>query len=156
MAKFAICCLLATSFLFVTDDEEKKDDKVKLKDVKCVVMGKAKAKASKVVKTKQGNLYMCCGNCVKAYKKNPEKFTAAANKQMVQTGQYVQKGCPFSGGKLNDEAVVKIGKMEVKMCCGGCAKKVNSAESDKDKIAMVFNKKAFEKGFAKAKKEKKN
>lgn len=152
MAKFAICCLLATSFLFVTDDEKKSDDKVNLKDVKCVVMGKAKAKASKVVETKQGKLYMCCGNCVKAYNKNPDKFASQANMQLVQTKQFVQKGCPFSGGKVNDDVVVKIGKMEVKMCCGNCAKKVNSAESDKDKIAMVFNKKAFAKGFEKAKK----
>ena len=158
MAKFLMCCVLATTVLFVNDDDDKKkDEKVNLKDVKCVVMGKAAAKASKVVETKQGKLYMCCGNCVKSYNKNPEKYTAAANAQMVQTGQYVQKSCPFSGGKLNDKAVAKIGKMEIKMCCGNCVKKVDSAKTDADKVALVFSKKAFEKGFAKKeeKKEKK-
>ena len=132
------------------------DDKVNLKDVKCVVMSKRAAKDSQVVKTKKGAmLFMCCGNCVKAYEKNPEKFTVAANHQLVQTKQYVQKACPFSGGELNDDAKVKVGGVELKMCCGNCAKKVNSAESEEAKAKLVFSKKAFEKGFAMKKAEKK-
>ena len=155
MAKFLVCCLLASTVLFTTNEGTNDDDKVNLKGVKCVVMAKAGAKASKVVETKQGKLYMCCGRCVKAYNKNPDKFAAAANMQMVQTKQFVQKGCPFSGGKVNDNAVVKIGKMEVKMCCNSCVKKVNSAKSDAEKVAMVFSKESFKKGFTKAEAKKK-
>ena len=154
MIKGALCVFLAIGMLAFNDDE-KKDDKVNLKGVKCVVMGKNAAKDSKYVETKDGTkLYMCCGNCVKAYNKNPEKYATKANHQRVATGQFVQTSCPFSGGKMNEEAKVKVGGVELKMCCGNCVKKINGAESEDAKAEMVFNAKTFKKGFAKKKTEK--
>ena len=149
MIKIALCAFMAMGVL-VMDDDKKKDDEVNLKGIKCVVMGKRDAKAGKSVTLKDGTkLYMCCGNCVKAFEKKPEKYTVKANHQRVATGQYVQKACPFSGGKLNDAATCKVGGVELKMCCNGCAGKVNKTESEEAKAELVFNTKAFKKGFEK-------
>ena len=151
MIKFVVGAVIAAGLVAFNQESKTDDDKkVDLKGIKCVVNSKGAAKAEKVVELKDGSkLYMCCGNCVKAYNKDPEKFATKANHQRVATGQFVQKACPFSGGKLNDSATVKVGAIELKMCCGNCAKKVNSQETEAAKAELVFSAKAFKKGFEK-------
>jgi len=148
--KLFMCALMAVGLLFVNNinaqDVEKKEE-VNLKGIKCVVMGSRNASAKQAIEHNGAMVYVCCGKFKAAFTKNPEKFTAKANHQLVATGQYVQTSCPFSGGKLNDEAKVKVGGVELKMCCGSCVKKVNGAKDDAEKAELVFNKDAFKKGF---------
>ncbi len=68
------------------------------KDAKCPVSGKG-CNPEKSVDFASGKVYFCCGNCENAFKGDSSKFTAKAHQQMVSTGQLVQKGCPFSGGR---------------------------------------------------------
>jgi len=125
---------------------------VNLEDVKCVVAPRA-AKADKSAEYKEGKVYFCCGNCAGKFAKNSKKFAEKANHQLVATEQYEQKACPFSGGDLNPETAVKLAGTKVAFCCENCQGKVEKAEGDEAKMKMVFNDKAFEKGFAKAKPE---
>lgn len=125
---------------------------VDLKDVKCVVAPRA-AKADKSADYKDGKVYFCCGNCAGKFAKDSKPFAVKANHQLVATKQYEQKVCPFSGGPLNPETAVKLAGTKVAFCCENCQGKVEKAEDDEAKLKMVFNDKAFEKGFAKAKSE---
>lgn len=125
---------------------------VKLEGVKCVVAPRA-AKADNSVDYKEGKVFFCCANCPKKFTASPEKFTEKANMQLVATGQYEQKKCPLSGGKLNPETTVKVGDAEVTFCCNNCKGKVEAAD-DKEKLTLVFSEKAFEKaGFVPKKKQ---
>jgi YHS domain-containing protein len=121
----------------------------KLEGIKCPVSGKA-VKADKTVDYKGAKVYFCCENCPKAFEKDTAKFAVKANEQLVATGQYVQKACPLSGQKLNAEKTVKVDGVTVTFCCEKCQGAVTKAEGDK-KAEMVFNDKAFEKGFEKKK-----
>ena len=121
---------------------------VKLEGVKCIVAPKA-ASASKSADCKDGKVYFCCGNCAGKFAESPEKFATKANMQLVATGQYEQKACPFSGGELNAETKIKVGDAEVSFCCNNCKGKVEAAEPA-EQVKMVFDAKPFEKaGFAK-------
>jgi YHS domain-containing protein len=121
---------------------------IKLEGVKCVVAAKP-ASAEKSTDFKDGKVYFCCGNCAAKYAEAPEKFATKANMQLVATGQYEQKTCPFSGGELDPETKTKVGDTEVSFCCANCKEKVVAAEDDK-KVELVFEEKAFKKaGFAK-------
>ena len=122
-----------------------------LKEVQCVVAAKA-ANATKSADYKDGKVYFCCGGCASKFGKDTAKFAVKANYQLVATKQYVQKVCPFSGGELNKETALKIGKAEVAFCCDGCKGKVASAKDDQAKMKLVFNEKSFKKAFAKVKK----
>ena len=124
---------------------------IDLKGVKCIVAGGRDADASKVAEYKDSKVYFCCGNCLSKFKKDSKPFAAKANKQLVSTKQYEQKGCPFSGGDLNAETAIEVAGTKVAFCCEGCKGKASKAEGDKQ-IELVFNDKAFEKAFAKKKK----
>ncbi len=122
---------------------------IKLEGVKCIVAAKP-AVAGQSADYKDGKVYFYCGNCAGKYAAAPEKFAAKANMQLVATGQYEQKTCPFSGGELNAATKIKVGDAEVSFCCDQCKGKVQAAEADKQ-VDMVFAEKPFEKaGFAKA------
>ena len=116
--------------------------------VKCPVSGK-KANPKCTTSYKGGKVCFCCGNCLKAFKKDTAKFSAKANMQLVATGQAKQKACPFSGGKVKDGTEVKVDGVTVKFCCKRCKGK---AENAKDKVATLFSDKAFGKGFEVSKK----
>ena len=124
---------------------------VDLEGVKCIVAGSRAAKADKVAEYKEGKVYFCCGNCLGKFKKDAKPFAAKANKQLVSTSQFEQKACPFSGGDLNAETAIKVAGTKVAFCCNNCKGKAEKAEGDKQ-IELVFNDKAFKKGFAKKKK----
>jgi YHS domain-containing protein len=125
---------------------------VKLDGVKCVVADRA-ANPEKSADFRDGKVYFCCGNCAGKFAADPEKFSTKANHQLVATKQFAQKACPFSGGDLNPDTAVKLAGVEVAFCCDNCKGKVESADDEAKKIDMVFNNKAFEKGFAKKKSE---
>ena len=114
------------------------------KDAKCPVSGKG-CNPEKATDFAGGKVYFCCGNCETAFKGDSSKFAAKAHQQMVSTGQLVQKGCPFSGGKVKDGTQLDIGGAEVGFCCGNCKGKVEKASAD-EQITMVFGN--VEKGFA--------
>jgi YHS domain-containing protein len=125
---------------------------VDLEGVKCVVAPKA-ANASKSADYKGGKVYFCCGNCAGKFAADPSKYANKANHQLVATKQYAQKACPFSGGDVNPETAVELAGVKFCFCCNNCKGKYESAEDDAAKLEMVFSDKAFEKGFAKKKKE---
>ncbi|QDU80956.1 YHS domain protein [Polystyrenella longa] len=118
----------------------------------CPVAGKP-VNMDKSVAYKGAEVYFCCGNCVKAFKENPEKFAVKANHQLVASGQFEQTGCPISGGKLNPETGITLNDVEVTFCCNNCKGKV-AGETDEDaQLALVFSDAAFAKGFKKVEKE---
>ena len=124
----------------------------KLDGVKCVVANRD-ANPEKSVSYKEGNVYFCCGGCQGKFEKNAKKYANKANLQLVATKQYEQKGCPFSGGKLNPDTAVTLAGTKVAFCCNNCKGKVDKAGDDAAKLKLVFNDKAFSKGFKKAEKK---
>ncbi len=118
-----------------------------LEGVKCPINPKADAKADSSVEYMNGTVYFCCNNCLAKFKEDPEKYAAAANFQLVTTGQYQQKACPISGAALAEDQSTKVGETEVGFCCGNCKAKVEGAEDMAAQVSMVFGKEAFEKGF---------
>ena len=147
IAKCTIALIAACGMMMTSGN----DDEVNLKGVKCIMMGKVNAKAQNAVDFMDGKVYLCCKRCVAAFTKNKAKHGDKARHQMVLTGQYTQKGCPFSGGPVDSEQMTKVGGVEVGFCCGNCKGKVEKAEELTDKVKMVFTEAAFKKGFEKKK-----
>ncbi len=58
------------------------------------------------------------------------------------------------GKPAKDSIAVKVGGVDVKLCCAGCKKKVEGKEGA-EQVELVFNDKAFKTGFKMAKKEEK-
>lgn len=142
VAALAMVGLIAAASI---NAEDKADP---LAGLKCPISGKAINPEAKVA-YRDGSVYLCCNNCPKAFKDNTAKFAAKANHQLVASGQYVEKACPFSGGKLNAETAVDVAGVKVAFCCDKCQAKVQKAEGDAQ-IDLVFSDAAFEKGFEKA------
>jgi YHS domain-containing protein len=146
----ATTALLAAAFLTVSvtaDDTAPKEAKKKV-EIKCPVSG-AKVNKEQSASYKDGEVYFCCKNCKAAFAKDSTKHAVKANAQLVQTEQYEQKKCPFSGGPMKTES--EIAGVTVKFCCGKCKKAADGAEGD-DQLAMIFGDEAFKKGYVKKKK----
>jgi YHS domain-containing protein len=147
LAMLAVGTFVGTSVAF--------EDKNPLEGVMCMMMPNKAIKADKAVDYKEGNVYFCCPGCVKKFGENTEKFAAKANHQLVATKQYKQEACPFSGGKLNADTAIEVGKVKVAFCCNNCKGKAEKMEGDAQ-VEAVFGKDAFEKGkFTKVVAEKK-
>ncbi len=116
--------------------------------IKCFFMKKKDLIAEKFVEFNDGKVYFCCDGCVKRFNKDPAKYAAMANHQMVQTGQYVQTGCPISGGKIDDTKTVEVNGVKVGFCCGNCQAKAEAA-SEEDRAELLSGAEAFAKGFTK-------
>jgi YHS domain-containing protein len=121
-------------------------EEVDVKGVKCLMNPKADAKADKSVDYKGGKVYFCCDNCPKAFAKDTAKHAAKANMQLVSTKQAKQEKCPLSGGATKADKTAKVGGVEVAFCCENCQGKVAKASAD-EAVELVFNDKAFDKGF---------
>jgi YHS domain-containing protein len=93
----------------------------------------------------EGKVYFCCKNCPKAFEKEPAKFELAVRRQLLETGQMAQVGCPFSGRPVNKETLQKVGVTEVGFCCENCQAKFEKAASDEEKLKLVFA--SLDKGF---------
>ena len=147
MKKFAaVLAVLAVASVTVIAGE------VDLEGVKCVVAPR-KASADKSAKYREGEVYFCCGGCQGKFESDSKKFAVKANHQLVATKQYEQKKCPFSGGDLNPETAIKVAGTKVAFCCDGCKGKVAGEKDEEKQLKMVYSDKAFEKGFAKKKKD---
>ena len=128
-----------------------KKQAVKLKGVKCMMMPKKDVKPDQFAKYRDGKVFFCCKGCKGKFQKHTDDYATQANQQLVATGQYVQKGCPISGGSVDDEQVVEVNGIKVKVCCEKCAAKIKGADDDAARAEMVFGNAAFEKGFEKKK-----
>ncbi|EMI45933.1 signal peptide protein [Rhodopirellula sp. SWK7] len=145
---FAVLLITSASVVAANVHLNKEAD---LEGVKCIVADRD-AQAGKTAEYKDGKVYFCCGGCAGKFAKTPKKFATQANRQLVQTGQYTQTGCPISGGPVDDSTMLTVAGAKVAFCCGKCKAKVESAE-DKEAANLVFGEKAFAKGFKKAEKE---
>ena len=161
LAVLAVLGLVATSF--VGAEEESKDAaKAKeemakiLKVTKCPISG-GPVKEAKFVSYKDSKVFMCCGNCVKAFTEKVKKDTtlaAKANHQLVMTKQASQKKCCINGkGPMNKDTHTKVVGVQVHTCCKTCLGKLNKMEQA-DQIKTVFGKN-FDKAFAVKAQEKK-
>lgn len=126
----------------------------KVTKVKCVVAGK-EIELSKAVSVsyRKASAYVCCNNCKAKFEKDSSKFATKANHQLVQTAQFTQTKCPISGRALDSTKTVQISGVSVAFCCGNCQGKAKKAKGD-DQLAIAFSDKAFDKGFAAARKSK--
>jgi YHS domain-containing protein len=142
MLSKSVIVLLACCGLMLTSGV---DD---LTGIKCVVQGDKNASKEFSAKFQDGEVYFCCNNCKKKFEADPSAYEVKANHQLVLTGQYTQKACPFSGNPVNEEMKTEVGGVEVGFCCEGCLKKVADAEDVAAKATLVFSEKPFAKGFA--------
>ena len=113
-------------------------------DVLCPVSGKKAGKVS--VSHNGGDVYLCCKNCLKAFKQDASKFSTKANEQLVKSGQVSQQKCPISGGKIKSGTELDVDGVAVAFCCKNCRKKVDQASGD-EQLDLVFGDKAFQKGY---------
>jgi YHS domain-containing protein len=121
------------------------DAKVDFSTIKCLVSGKP-VNAAATADYKGGHVYFCCEGCPTAFTKDPAKFAAKANHQLVATKQAEQVGCPMSGKELAADTAIEIAGVEVAFCCNNC-KKAASSKEGQEQLDLVFSDKAFEKGF---------
>ncbi len=122
-----------------------------LAGIKCVVQGEKAASPDISIDYKDGQTYFCCDDCKAAFKKDMELdkplMAIKANHQLLLTGQYVQKGCPMSGGTIDENLITKVGGANVGFCCRSCHDKVANTEGVAAKAAIVFSNVAFGKAF---------
>ncbi len=123
--------------------------KLDLRKVKCMIMTKNPVKEEFAADFAGAKVYFCCKNCLAKFNKDKDKFTVLANQQLVQTDQFKQKACPLTGKAANDDQVVKVNLIDVKVCCGNCKKTLVDAADDAARAQLVFSKDAFAKGFEK-------
>ena len=120
-------------------------DSVDLKDIKCPLSGQP-AKATAKAEHHDAAVYFCCPKCVAAFQKDPEKYTAKANHQLLATKQVKQVKCPKTGGPFKDATAIKVSGVKVAFCCKNCKGWAEKSSGD-ELIAKLFNAKAFKKGF---------
>ncbi|TWT97342.1 eL24 family ribosomal protein [Neorhodopirellula pilleata] len=145
LSLFAV--LMVASVTVIAGETQLASD-VNLDGVKCIVAPRD-AQASKSAEYKEGKVYFCCGGCAGKFAASEKKYATQANRQLVQTKQYVQTGCPLSGGDVDPATEVTVDGTKVAFCCGKCKAAVEGAE-DKEKSSMVFSDKAFAKAYKKA------
>ena len=115
-------------------------------DLKCPVSGKT-VDAAKFSDYNGGKVYFCCDGCKAKFDKDSTAFTAKANHQLVASGQFTQKACPLTGGKVKAGTEVDIAGVKVGFCCPNCKGKAAKATGD-DQVKLAFGD-TFAKGFAK-------
>ena len=142
---FSFCVVVAT-LVFAPGQED-------LTGIKCVVEGDRAAVASAAVDYKDGKVYLCCDHCADAFKKDAKlakdaKFTVKANHQLVLTGQYVQKGCPFSDDAIDEKLTSTVAGVEIGFSCADCQNKIEGLKTIEEKVALLFSDSSFNKAFA--------
>jgi YHS domain-containing protein len=114
-------------------------------EVTCPISGRPVSENS-TADYRGGKIHFCCDNCKAKFEKEPAKFAAKANRQLVASGQAEQIGCPLTGKKINPETAMEVGGTKVSFCCNGCKGRVTKAQP-KEQEQMVFGDTAFGKGF---------
>jgi len=138
LAALAAPALLTAGLLWADEEAEKAEF-----SATCPVSGQPAIEDS-ALEYQGKKLYFCCENCPAAYKADPEKYTAKANYQLLQTAQIVQVACPFTGGDMNPDTATEIGTVKVAFCCENCQGKAQKAEGD-EQLALIFG--DISKGF---------
>lgn len=123
-------------------------------ELTCPVSGHAASKQH-VAQHNGGKVYFCSDKCAKAFAARSNEFAAKANLQLVRSGQFKEVKCPLEGYTLNPITTLEVGGVKILFCCKGCKNEVALAKKD-DQINLVFNDKAFLKGFVKVAAEEKN
>ncbi|MBA3482706.1 MAG: hypothetical protein H0T51_12905, partial [Pirellulales bacterium] len=140
LASLAVVLIASTGVLIAA---EKKAAEKKLAAT-CPVSGHPADEKSVVKIEKDLKVYFCCDKCPVAFEKSPEKFDLQVRRQLLETGQMVQVGCPISGGPVNEKTLVEVGETKAGFCCEKCLAKYEKA-SDDEKLAILF--KNLPKGF---------
>ena len=104
--------------------------------LKCPVSGKA-VDATKTVDFNGGKVAFCCENCPKAFAKDPDKYKAKANLQLVQSKQLKQVKCVLTARPIAADKSVDVEGVTVGLCCGNCLKKASGASGD-ELITLLF------------------
>lgn len=140
---FSLLLVFLSSMLAVGQD---------LAGVKCVVSGDKQAVADASVDYKEGKVYFCCEDCQAkfqaAMKQDENPYAVKANHQLVLSGQYEQKRCPFSGGELDPSITAQVAGTKIGFCCEHCQSKVEAADGLAAKAELVFSDASFAKGFS--------
>ena len=120
-------------------------DSKKSPELLCVVTGeKIYPDMQESSSYKNGKVYFCCGGCKEEYDENSKKYSTKANFQLLATNQYVQTGCPMTGGKIKADKIVAVENTNVSFCCNNCVKKAKKSD---DKVSLLFSDASFDKGF---------
>ena len=115
--------------------------------LRCPVSGKEASKEH-AVSYNGGQVCFCCDQCRKTFAAKTNEFAAKANVQLVLSGQFKEVKCPLEGYTLNPITAMEVGGVRILFCCKGCKNVVALARQD-EQINLVFNDKAFKKGFEK-------
>ena len=143
MQKLSLSALIVASLCFCLTANAADEPKLN-----CPVSGHPASKEH-AAKYKDGQAYFCCDDCPKEFQANTKKYAAAANAQLVASGQYKEVKCPLSGQKLNPDTKVSVAGIDVTFCCNNCQAKVKKANKEA-RVKMVFGDKAFDKAFEKS------
>lgn len=126
-------------------------DEAKLDGLKCFIMVKKDVKGKKTLEYKDGTLYVCCSSCVRRLEKDPAKYEAKSNHQLVYLGQYKQTCCPMTGKEISkDSPKFKVdggvtGVVDVQVTSDDEVKQLKAMELD-EQVEALFGKEAFAKG----------
>ena len=121
------------------------DSNVRLKGIKCMICG-MQVSAQYAVDYKGGKVFFGCGGCPSTFQRNVTKYAAAANAQLVATGQARQKACPVMGNPVKSNLAMKVGGVNVRFCCPRCKTALEGLRPEVQ-VQKVFNDKAFQRGF---------
>ncbi len=120
---------------------------IDIAEARCPVHSKRKMSVEHAVDHLDGRVFFCCQKCADAFRKSPEKHAIAANQQLAITGQYIQTGCPLIGGPVSTEHSAVVDGVPIKLCCEKCVAAINTAESTKQKVELIFEPKRFAQSF---------
>ena len=135
------------SFVKVESDAATSVPEIDLAKVMCLVEPDREVSEKYAADHLEGKVFFCCKQCAKDFKKDSTKLAAAANRQLVQTGQYVQTKCPLVGGPVSDDIAAVVGGVSVKLCCEKCIAAIEKTKTDEEKVALVFEPARFAKSF---------
>ncbi|HMP80942.1 MAG TPA: hypothetical protein PKD54_15915 [Pirellulaceae bacterium] len=124
-------------------------DDIDLKDVKCMFMVRKDVNPEKFAEFEGSKVFFCCDNCLKRFNSKPEDHATKAHHQMVRTGQVKQTACPISGHDMDDEVVTEVAGVKVRFCCAHCQAKVTDAETDEQRVELIFGAEGYKNGFSK-------
>ncbi|MEM9703371.1 MAG: hypothetical protein AAF907_13100 [Planctomycetota bacterium] len=95
---------------------------------------------------RDGRIYFATAANRDAYAKDVKKYEAAANFQLVRTGQYKQGACPLSGEKPDETfGTVDVDGLKVKVLCPECAKDL-AGESLAELVDLLFDDAGWKEG----------
>lgn len=97
---------------------------------------------------RDGQVSFCCEHCMSAFKKNPNRFAAGANMQLMATGQAMQVACPISGETLGSRAefVSSVRGVPVQFASAEAQERF-LATPENEQVKLVFGNSAFDRGF---------